>query len=111
MWAATEMSGHAGGLLGLTWARKSKTTRICLVYPMSTYHLLHLQQGKKSVFAANFMGFGCKGVIFAFFECRQLFLCFKEKTVAEQGIPLWMDCAGMRSVPAVGPLSPPQSES
>ena len=27
------------------------------------------------------MGFGCKCVIFAFFESHRLFLCFKEKTI------------------------------
>lgn len=76
------MTGHAGGLPGLTWVRlvwKSKTTSICLVYPMTTYHLPYLQDRKKSVFIANFMGFGCKCVIFAFSESHRLFLCLKEK--------------------------------
>lgn len=32
-------------------------------------------------FVANFVGFDCKCVIFAFFEPHRLFFCFKERTI------------------------------
>lgn len=43
--AATETPGHVGELPGLTRAHslwKSRTTSICLAYPMTTRHLLYL---------------------------------------------------------------------
>lgn len=53
---------------------------ICPAYPMSTYHLLH-HQYRKSLYLANFMGFGCNCVKFAFFESHRPYLCFKKKVI------------------------------